>query len=262
MASNTVQRALLAGTLAAAAVVSLAGCDGSTAPGELGVNQQILASCPDGVRLNTVVHEDASGSGSSEEITAQRLSIIETLARRTAVCGGTFTVSAYSAGSAATAPIYSGELTMPGATDDARLRRVPDAVDQVMREITRNWNDALASVPGGGTDVAGMWRLAAEQQAQAGDGYQLVYVNLTDGLDNLSGQNIAALSPADAAAAAADMALPELPGAEVTIAGLGRVNGDPLSSSSVDALVAFYEAACERTGAESCLAVTDWRGSR
>lgn len=259
MASNTVQRALLAGTLAAAAIVGLAGCDGMTAPGELGVNQQLLATCPDGLLLNTVVHEDASGSGSSKEITTQRLDIIEVLARRTAVCGGTLTVSAYSAGSAATAPIYSGELIMPGATDNARLRRVPAAVDQVMREVRTNWNNALASVPGGGTDIAGMWRLAAEQQAQAGDGYQLVYVNLTDGLDNLSGQNIAALSPADAAVTAADIALPELPSAEVTIAGLGRVSGDPLSSSSVDALVAFYQAACASTGAESCLAVTDWR---
>lgn len=259
MASNTVQRALLAGTLAAAAVLGLAGCDGVAAPGELGENQQILAACPDGLRLNTVAQIDASGSGRSPQIDAERLSIIEGLVRRTAVCGGTISVSAYSAGSAATVPIYSGELNMPGATVNARLRRVPDAVEQVMTEITKKWDDALAAVPGGGSDIAGMWRLAAEQQAQAGDGYQLVYVNLTDGLDNLSGVNIAALSADDAAAAADQVALPELPGAAVTIAGLGRVNGDPLPSSSVDALVAFYQRACESTGAASCLAVTDWR---
>lgn len=262
MASHTIQRALLASALAATAVLGLAGCNDNTAPGELGENQRILATCPDDLWLNTVVQVDATGSGRTTETDAQRLSVIEELARRTAICRGTLAVSAYSAGSAATIPIYSGKLDLPGATDNARLRRVPEAVEDVMAEITTRWDDSLASAPGGGTDVAGMWRLAAEQQAQAGSGYQLVYVNLTDGLDNLSGVNIAALSAQEAADAARQLSLPELPGAEVTIAGLGRVNGDPLPSRSVDALVTFYQAACESTRAASCQAVTDWRGTR
>lgn len=259
MTHTTVPRTLAAVTLTLTAALALTACGDYTTPGQLGQDQQLLASCPDGVRLNTVVHNDATGSNISEATNTERLGIIEQLARRTAVCGGTLTVSAYSAGSAATVPIYSGDLTQSGATDNARLRRVPDAVEAVMAEITQKWDDALASTPGGGTDVAGMWRVAAEQQAQAGDGYQLVYVNLTDGLDNLSGIDITGLPVEDAAAAASQLSLPQLPGAEVTIAGLGRVSGDPLASGQVDALVAFYQAACENTGAASCLAVTDWQ---
>jgi hypothetical protein len=250
---------LLAATALLSIAVGLTACSDYSAPGGLGSDQEILGSCPKDLKLNTYVQVDGTGSNRSEQITSERLSVIEKLARETAVCGGHLTVVGYSAGSASTVTIYDGELSLPGATDIARLRKVPEAVEQIATEIGARYNTALDSLPDGGSDIAGMWRLAAEQQTQLGDGYQLRYVNLTDGLDNLSGALSGTLSVAEAEQTAATVAVPDLSGARVTIAGVGRVSGPPVPSPQVEALIAFYSAMCKNSDAADCIVVTDWR---
>ncbi|MBT9605917.1 hypothetical protein [Microbacterium sp.] len=259
MTHNNLLRTLMGVLLTLAALFGLTACDGVAAPGELGENQQLLTTCPADLKINRIVHWDGTGSGRSPEIDEERLDIIEQLARETAVCGGHLTVTGYSSSSGATVTIYDGRLALPGATDNARLRRVPEAVETIMSEISSSYEQALASLPAGGSDISGMWRLAAEQQAQLGAGYQLRYVNLTDGLDNIGVALTPGLTPEQAIELADQVNVPDLTGAEVTIAGLGRVAGDPVSSSVAESLVAFYDRLCERTGAASCLAVTDWR---
>lgn len=259
MTLNTVPRALAAVTLAGAAALALTACGDYNAPGQLGQLQQQLESCPDGLKVATRVDWDGTGSGRSTQLDTERLAIIEQLATEVAICGGHFTVTGYSSSSGATVTLYDAEITMPGATSNAQLRRVPQAVEDLMTEIESAYPEALASLPAGGSDISGVWRLASEQQAQLGDGYQFQYVNLTDGLDNVGVTLDAGLTAEQAVALANQISVPNLDGAEVTIAGIGRVAGNPVSSHLAEALVAYYDRLCERTGAASCLAVTDWR---
>ena len=51
--------------------------------------------------------------------------------------------------------------------------------------------------------------------------------------------------------------LPDLSGVELTIAGIGRVAGEPPPSTYVTALKRFYEVVCERSGAAECLVVSN-----
>lgn len=262
MTHTTVPRILATVTLTLIAALSLSACDGYTAPGELGENQRLLESCPTDQKLATLVEWDGTGSGRSPQTDADRLRILENVVRKTAVCGGTLTVSVFSTGSAATVPLYDGDLELPGATDNARLNRVPEAVEHIMGQIEDAYGDAIASLPAGGTDINGLYRLAGERQAQLGQDYQLNFVILTDGLNNVSGIVLDAqvLSPEQATALADQVTVPSLPDATITVAGLGRVAGSgPAPSELVEGLVAYYDRLCENTGAASCLSVTDWR---
>jgi hypothetical protein len=56
--------------------------------------------------------------------------------------------------------------------------------------------------------------------------------------------------------------VPDLSGASVTVAGLGRVAGRPPASAVVEGLVAFYGALCVRTKAATCTSVTDYAAGR
>lgn len=258
MTSLTVPRALGAGLTILLGIGLLAGCSGSAA-GDLGENQKILASCPPGTPVDTFDLVDGSGSDSSKAITDERLASIESTVRRTAVCGGHLTVRAFSAGSGATTPIYDGNLNLPGATDNARLRRVPAAVKQVMTDIRANYGPAVAALPGGGSDIAGMYRLIGEHATQR-PGTRLEATIYTDGLNNIGVSLDQTLSRDEAFALADTVAVPHLPkGAQITVVGLGRVAGDPLSSSFITGLVAFYDRLCTNTGAGQCLSVTDGR---
>lgn len=252
--NSPVMAALIA--LAAALGLTLTGCSG-IAPGELGENQQLLADCPD-QPINSFVLVDGSGSGVSEATTAERLESIETIARRTGVCGGTLQVAAFAAGSGATVSIYSGNLTLTTPTDNARLRRVPELVEEVMSDVTTNYEPAIAALTQGGTDITGTYRLLGEQAALHPDTRLEGYI-FTDGLNNIGIQIEHALSAEEAHTLAEQVSVPNLPDARLTVAGLGRVAGDPVPSVVIEGLVSFYDALCARTGAAECLSVTDWR---
>jgi hypothetical protein len=259
MTYNTLPRGFAAGLLVAGVTATiLAGCTG-TAPGELGENQQILTTCPTDAKLGSLAYVDATGSGRSETTDREYLAVIESVARRTAVCGGRLTVAAFSASSGSTVPIFDQEISLHGATDNARLRGVPEKVTEIMDEIGAQYNDAMNAAPAGGTDVTGLYRLAGEHQRQLGSHYQLNFVILTDGLSNLGISTEQVLSSEEAVSLADEVTVPELAGASVSVTGLGRVAGNPLPSRVIDGLVSFYDALCAKTGASKCLSVTDWR---
>lgn len=245
---------ILATTVVATSVV-LAGCTGQ-APGELGRLQSLLATCPD-QPLSVFDLVDGSGTTHSTEIAREYLATIQADVEKAAVCGGHVTVAAFGTNSV-TAPIYDGDLEVPGGTDLAKLRRVSGMVDEVMGEVTTNYAPAVTLLPEGGTDVTGLFRLLGEARELRPD-MQLQATISTDGLTNQGIVIDHTLSEAQAIALADTVPVPDLSGAAVSIVGIGRVAGDPLSSDFIAGLKAFYTRLCQNTKADTCLVVTDGR---
>lgn len=250
---------------AAACLCTVTACSGPATPGsgELGQDQAALAACA-GVRPAAMVTIDVTGTGRDQSIAEQHLGAVRAVVRRTAICSGHLRVTAFAGTSAATRPLYEGELQLAGATDIARLRKVPALVDDVIATVTKGYQAALAAPPpGDGSDIIGQYRLAGEYAVQLGSGYTLDYTLLTDGLQNTGMSAIThALSPDEAKSLADKVAVPSLKGATVTLAGLGRVAGSPPQSDMVEGLVRFYDAVCARTGAAKCTSVTDFTVGR
>ncbi|MET4781615.1 hypothetical protein [Glaciihabitans sp. UYNi722] len=244
-------------------VFILAGCSTASSPGAQSGDHAILAACTPNKQIAADDEIDGSGSSSDEAISTERLSITADVVRRTAICGGHLLVRAFSTSSGATVTIYDGDLTLPGATDNARLRRVDPLVEKVMADITAKYGAAIAALPNGGSDITSVYRLAGEYAAQLGDGYTLHLYLLTDGLNNI-GTDLQSqvLTPAQATDLAGTVSVPALPGAIITVAGLGRVDGDPAPSPLVEGLVAFYNALCLKTTAKTCVSVTDYTAVR
>lgn len=249
-----------------ASLSALTGCSVRASPpanGELGRDQAVLASCS-GVRPAAMVTIDVSGSGRDQNIADQHLDAVRMVVRRTAICGGHLRVTAFAGTSAVTRPLYDDELQLAGATDIARLRKVPALVDEVMATVDGSYQEALSTPPAGdGSDITGQYRLAGEYAAQLGSSYTLDFTLLTDGFQNtVAGAITHALTASEAIALADAVSVPSLKGATVTVAGLGRVAGAPPQSDTVEGLVQFYDAVCARTGAAKCTSVTDFTVGR
>lgn len=255
MTFSVSRRAALLGTSFILTAGLLAGCT-ATPPGDLGRLQSLLASCPDGKKIDDYEALDGSGTTQSKEIAREYLAYVKSRVEKVAVCGGHINIVTFGTNSI-TVPIYEGDLQVEGATDLARLRRVPALVDEVMAEVTKHYQSAVALLPKGGTDVTGLLRLLEEAQALRPD-MELEASILTDGLNNQGVVIDRVLSPEEATALADTVAVPQLSGS-VAIVGIGRVTGDPLSSDFIAGMKVFYTRLLERTGASSVLVLTDGR---
>ncbi|MCP2264627.1 hypothetical protein APR03_001965 [Promicromonospora thailandica] len=254
--------AVVAAPIALLLVAALAACGVGSTHGELAENQEILASCDPVAAPASSVEIDGTGSSASSEIAAERMAAVEGIVRRTAICSGHLRVQVFSASSAATATIFDQPLRLDGATDNAKLKRVPQIVEETMAEIRAAYEPAVAALPGGGSDITAQYRLAAEWARQLdGDAHLHLYI-FTDGFQNVGGVKLGkkALSEQEATSLAEKTSVPELAGASVAVAGLGRVAGSPPSSEVVEGLVSLYDALCAKTGAENCLSVTEYAG--
>ncbi|OKJ97516.1 VWA domain-containing protein [Amycolatopsis sp. CB00013] len=242
------------------AVAAMSACSSAAnSAGQLAADQQILAICDAAALPAADVQLDGSGSSNAESIVEERFSAIEAIVRRTAICGGRLRVSVFSATSAATAVLADRPLHLEGATDNAKLKKAPPLVAEVMASLRDKYAEAVKSLPDSGTDVSAMYRLAAEWSAQVGAPYRLHLYLLTDGFQTVNFRlDDRARSRDEAARLAGEVAVPQLPGASVLVAGLGRVADHPPASSVVDGLVAFYDALCTKTSAASCTSVTDY----
>jgi hypothetical protein len=243
------------------ALASLAACTFTSSPaGELGRDARILATCGKGVRPAVDVQLDGTGSSASAQIAGERLAAVEQLVRTAAVCGGRVRVSVFSSSSVATVTLFEGALPLAGATQNARLRRVPRVVGRVMTQVRRSYGPAVRRLDRGGSDVLGVYRLAGEWSRQLGSASRLRLFVFTDGFQNVGPVKLGgtALSNSGRARGLAErVRVPALPGAQITVAGLGRVAGKPPSSAVVEGLVAFYDAVCHRAGAAHCVSVSD-----
>ncbi|SMD14521.1 hypothetical protein [Kibdelosporangium aridum] len=242
-------------------ILLLAACSSGTSSrrGELGDNQAILATCDPAAPPASLVLLDGTGSSASNAITAERMIAIESIATRTAVCSGYLRVQAFSSSSAATSLLFDGLLKQDGATDNARLKRVPEAVTGVMDKVRSGYGPAVQALPQTGSDIHAQYRLAAEWIQQLGGSYRLDLSIMSDGIQNV-GVDLGArpLSKQEAEMLADKVTVPKLPGASVTVAGLGRVAEGAPPSALAEGLVHYFQRLCERTHAASCTAVSDY----
>lgn len=238
--------------------LGLVGCS-STPQGDLATDKKILSSCPT-TQIAADAQIDTSGSVRATEVPEAYAGALKALVRRTAVCGGHLRIGAFSATAASTVTLYDGDLQMPGSTENARLRRVPQAADDVWKTVNGAYAQKAASLNPGGTDVVAQYRLAHEYVQQLGGTRQLDLLLLTDGFHNTGfvlGDR--ALADAEAKALAAQADVRPLPGARITVAGIGKTAGqDSAPTDIITGMKVFYDALCQRTGAAACTSVTDY----
>lgn len=236
------------------AVVGLLALAACSTPGQV--------TCPENPPA-TNIRVDASETSRSDVIRADHLSTIGSELELTPLCHGTISVDLFSSGTGATVNLFDSHVAAEGATMPARQRKLDEAVEPVMEQIVAGWPEAEASLPADGTDVVGQLDLLAEYFAQHPDSSHRGLI-LTDGVQTTGSltTNVGSFTEAVADELAQRVSVPDLTGAEITIAGVGRVAaGDPPPSDYVSALKTFYRIVCERTGAQ-CLVVTDLAADR
>ncbi|MGW4844873.1 hypothetical protein [Nocardia brasiliensis] len=223
-----------------------------------------LATCPNGMRLASRAAIDVSGDMRRIAGDAGRLDPIRQLVELTVICGGHLRIEAFAGSSAATSALYDGDVDLPGATENARLRRAPGVVDEVMTTVTKNLPVAAARLPENGTDIVAQLGLSAEYKQQLdpdGSKYQLRLVITTNGLQT---EQVTLTDPALTESTARTLAqqvqAPNLMGADVLLAGIGKTAGPAPSTRIVDAVKAFHQQVCKNTGAAHCTVVTDGAG--
>jgi hypothetical protein len=245
---------ILAIAAAGTATVGLAACGGVGAINELGELKSVARGCPTHARLAAYVAWDVRRTLRGPRIAAARLASLEKTAQKVAACGGALRVVAFGPTAASTARLYDAELRPRGATENARLLRVPRLVDQVLKQVRKELPDVLAEVSGRSADPLSQFAAAEQFHRQLGTGHALHVVLETSGF----GRGVPPTGNGPASQLAANSAVPDLTGAEVVVAGLGKVAGRaPTPTPVVEALRAFYGRLCERTNAASCLVITD-----
>ena len=158
-------------------------------------------------------------------------------------------VVAFGPTAASTARLYDGELRPRGATENARLLRVHHLVDQTLKDVQKELPEVLAEVSGQSADPLSQFAAAEQFRRQLGSGYSLHVVIETSGnsVADDPGSNLAA-----------DMAVPDLTGADVIVSGIGKEGRRaPTPTPVVEGLRDFYTQVCERTHAAACLVLTD-----
>jgi hypothetical protein len=230
----------------------------------LAENQRILATCDTARPPAAWVDIDATGSSTAQHLFEERMSALQSIAQRTAVCGGYLQVNVFTSDSAATTTVFDGSLRQPGATTNARLQRVPGAVTAVMATVRQHYAAAVNGLDPRDSDITGQYQLAADWFRQLGGSYRLHAYLLTDGFQTAGINLYTQLRGAPQATALAQQApatVPLLPGAAIVVAGLGREAGTTPPSDVVTGLIAYYNALCDRMQATSCTAVTDYQVS-
>ena len=251
-------KTILAIAVVVTAPAILAACGSTGAIGQLGELKRFAERCPAHGHLGAYVAWDVRRTLRGPRITAARLESLEKTAERVAACGGPLRVVAFGPTAASTARVYDGELRPRGATENARLLRVPRLVDQAMKQVRERLPDVLAEVSGQSADPLSQFAAAEQFRRQLGSGYALHVVIETSGFGP-GVPTAESLADGDSASRlAANVAAPDLTATEVIVAGLGKVaRRAPTPTPVVEALRHFYGQICERTNADSCLVITD-----
>jgi hypothetical protein len=238
----------------AAAVTTAAGCATSGAVNQLGELKRVADGCPPHAHLAAYVAWDVRRTLRAPRIAEARLESLEKTAERVAACGGALRVVAFGPTAASTARLYDGDLRPRGATQNARLLRVPRLAAQVTHDVRERLPDVLREVSGQSADPLSQFAAADQFRRQLGPGYALHLVIETSGF----GRGVPMRANAGASDLAGTAVGPDLTGADVVVAGLGKVAGRaPTPTRVVAALRTFYERVCARVHAASCLVITD-----
>jgi hypothetical protein len=243
--------------LAAAAAVAATTACGPGAAGELGELQQLARNCPKAEKVSGFVALSASGNQRLPKLTAARMEAVRSVATVVAVCGGgELKVVAFGPSITSTATVYKSNLRPTGATLNARLLHTPKIVDGAMAQIDEALPSAFERLTPIGTDPLGQLHAARDFIDEQDAGVQSIVLLQTAGMG--PPLNVKALTSETAVELAARVEVPDLHTARVTVAGLGRVGtGRRPSTTTVEALIAFYRQVCRRSGALACRATSD-----
>lgn len=228
-------------------------CGGVGTVTKLNHLRQVAKGCPDSP-VAAFVALDARGSLRGRQLTVARLAAVENLATKVAVCGGgRLRVVAFGPSPAATATVFDGGLHPAGATENARLIRVPGIVSKAVGEVEQGLPPAFRQLTRNGADPVAQLGGARDFSDELGPGAAVFVLIETSGLTRMT----ARLTKATAVKLARQVSVPDLHEASVTFAGLGRVGaGPPPSTTTIDALRTYFETVCRQTGAR-CRAVAD-----
>jgi hypothetical protein len=242
--------------LVVGAAVLVTGCSVNPT-GRLDELRQIARSCPHHERVAALVALDVRRELRGAELMTARLNAVRRSARWVAACGGRLRVVAFSVSAVASVVIFDGALEPPGATENARLRRVDGLVKKMMASVEAALPVAIARVSSRGGDPVGQLEYAAEYAGELGSGFSLRALIESSGFTPTLSSG--GLDRARAVRLAGATAVPDLSGvAELTFAGIGRVGaGPPPSTAIVAAERVFYLRVCERARAGRCRATSD-----
>ncbi|MFT4010678.1 MAG: hypothetical protein QM655_11630 [Nocardioidaceae bacterium] len=236
--------------------LSLTGCQiNGTAPDDLG--HAWASTCPKDKKVAAALDIDVSGSASVTEVSGGFEQALRDRAARVGMCGGRLRVSAFAGSNAGTETLFDGTVTVKGSTTNAKARLLLAAVDAVVEAVGQKFPLNTAAMAPGSDIVGQLWN-AQTYASQLGDGYVLDLVIQTDGLDTKTLPTREIVDTATAATAAQAVRVPQLPGAWVTITGLGEVAGTPVDTTVTEALTTFYGHVCKRTGVARCVVAVDY----
>jgi hypothetical protein len=258
-------RFLVVPVLLGSCLFAISACGVGTSTGATGGVAGILATlkplaeeCDGPVNAYAGLDASATGRG-NPSLTSDRLDALRDLADQAAACGGYMKVVAFSSGAAETFTLGEAEFPRESGTETARLIEAGKAEDGLLSEVEDSLPESLRGLDSHGTDVLAQLTLARQVQAQRPDGKLLVQLE-TDGISTTRPvvMNTPEFTEDAARAAAEQVPMPDLAGAEVRIVGIGRTTGDkPPTSTRIAALTLFYQLACQRSGAH-CLVTTDY----
>ncbi|WP_338773034.1 hypothetical protein V7968_16335 [Nocardia vulneris] len=245
-------------------VLPLFGCSASGHIANLAEVKQIAASCPPGRQIAGRAAIDVGDGRVKVAAESGRLAPVRELVQRVATCDGHLRIDVFAGSASATAAVFDGKLHAQGATENARLKRVPKMVDEVMATVTTKLPTAASTLAQDGKDVVAQFGLSTEYLRQLDperSRYVLDVVITTDGAQTsrpvLTDAN---LTSADAEPLAQGVAAPDLSGAQVRVTDVGKTADRSMPTSYVDALKVFYRTVCQATKADACMVVTDAAG--
>lgn len=237
----------------------ITGCTPDGGPSEFSRLADLAVACPKGTQLASYVAVDVSGSRSKGLLAVSDRAVIEQAAEQTAACSGVLKAVIFAGNATSTTTLYNHELAPAGATDIARFKRIPALVSDVMKSIDQTaatvaWPDPK------GTDIVAQFNLAAEYVSQlkqsAGKPVILNLWILSDGFQSVE-VDASTLTAATAASAADRINVPQLPGAKITLAGVGQTTSKDVPTELSEVVRMFWQRLCERTNAASCTILTD-----
>lgn len=237
--------------------VVLTGCSNMSLPDRMAAGNAWQATCPPGKHLVVDGRFDASATALHTAVDGDLKQIVRDSAARVAICGGRLSIRAFAGSSAGTAVLFDQPLSLPQATANARYLASYRVQDDVVDAVSHNYKQ-IAGLRGG-SDIVGQFANSYQLLDQLGPDYHLSSVTVTDGMQNIGGVDPAQADD-DAAAQqlVAQVDVPRLSGADVTIVGLGNVNGVKESTAVTANLVRFYRALCSAMDAATCTIATDY----
>ena len=212
--------------------------------------------------LDVTAFLDLTASGRDTALLGERLDVLQVELERAADCNARATVIGFTNSTAAHTVLLDRTFHLPGATEIARDRQIPEAIETAMTEIRANINTSLDRLPANGSDMDAMFVLAAEHASTITDPDTSIEVYaFTDGITTVGPLNLD--SPDLTIERAIDLA-DSIPASDLhtvdtmVIRGIGKVAGTTQPPTDyVNAVKAHITELCHRSRAHTCTITTE-----